>query len=148
MKHFKSLLAFLLLTIPLSSFNDFVDYWTVKLNGNIIYDSNNDKNTGANKIYQFKVQSNKITSNDTIEIQYFKDAPCDCLYNYSIAEYSLDSGRFLGNIYKDQNTSLLQSYKVPLLDILNNNSTEGTFKIVFFAENQDPPRPLCRIDFE
>ena len=40
----KRLIIILLLgfTIPLISFNDFKDFWTVKLNGKLIYDSGKD----------------------------------------------------------------------------------------------------------
>lgn len=111
-----------------------------------MYDSNNDKNTGADKIYHFQVQSSKITSKDTIEIQYFIHAPCACTYSYNISEYKLDSGRYIGETYKEQNTAILQSYKIPLLDIAK-DSRENSFKIVFFFKNQEIPRPLCRLDF-
>ena len=146
MMQLKNIVFFLFWTIPLFSFIEFRDYWTIKINGEIVYDSNNDKNTGADKIYHYRVQSSKITSKDTIEIQYFIHKPCACTYNYNIAQYTLDGGRYIGETNKKQNTSILQSYKISLLDIAK-DSRENSFKIVFFFKNQEPPRPLRRLDF-
>jgi len=146
MRRLKIIVVFLFCTFPLYSFINLKEFWTIKINGKIVYVSNKDKNTGADKIYHYQVQSSKITSADTLEIQYFTGTPCGCVYNYSIGEYALEGERYIGETYKEQNTTILQSYKIPLLNIIKNGS-KNSFKIVFFSENREPPRPLCRLDF-
>lgn len=84
-------LSLLALSVPLSSFTDFVSYWTVKLNGTLIYESS--KDVKATKLHLYSVAAKTITLKDTLEVELFTDSPCgNCIYNYFISEFTSDNG--------------------------------------------------------
>lgn len=136
MKNIISLWTLLLLTLFLMSSFDFMDYWTIKINGKIIYDSS--KDTSYNKKFVYTVSQNRISSQDTLEVEYFTDTPCgDCIYNYFITEYTEKNGEayeVLGTYLNEQKSLGPKSYKKALTD-LTNSGTRGTMKAIFYYQN-------------
>lgn len=138
-----------LLALPFLSFTDFMDYWTVKLNGIIIYDASNDR--GNKPLHLYTVSIKEINVKDTLEVEYFTDSPCgDCIHNYFITEYTNIKGEayeLLGTYLKEQKSFGPKPYKIALRDILNSGSN-GTIKSIQYYTNADrQTRELCRINF-
>lgn len=149
MKRRLSIAIILFLTLPFLSFTDFLDYWTVKLNGKIIYDASSD--SGSKRMHLYTVSIKEINVKDTLEVEYFTDTPCgDCIHNYFITEYTNIKGEayeVLGTYLKEQKSFGPKPYKIALLDILNSGS-KGTIKSIYYYINTDKqPRELCRISF-
>ena len=153
MQSVKRILTFLLLSLPFLSFNDFIDYWTVKLNGKEIYNSLKDKK-GSNysKFFKYEVLKDKILLTDTLEVEYFTDTPCPgCVHYYFISELSEtgnESQQMLGTYLEEQKSLGPRSYKIPLTDILN-CGTNGTIKAIYYYEQRYPSvRLLSTIRFK
>ena len=145
-----SMIAFLFcFTFPLSSFNDFMDYWTVKLNGKLIYDSS--KDTGRS-LFFYTVSFKNVAPKDTLEVEYFTDTPCsDCIHNYFITEYTDINGEaheLLKSYLKEQKSLGPREYKISLLDIINCGSKETIKGIYYYKNGQEHARELCRINIK
>lgn len=138
-----------LLAITFFSFTDFLDYWTVKLNGKVIYDASNDR--GYNRLHLYTVSIKEINVKDTLEVEYFTDSPCyNCIHNYFITEFTNIKGEayeVLGTYLKEQKSFGPKAYKIALTDILNSGSN-GTIKSIHYYVNADKQtHELCRINF-
>jgi hypothetical protein len=143
------ILTLSLITLPLVAYNDFIDYWTIKLNGKLIYNSTDDKK--YQKGFNYSVSIDKITDKDTLEFQYYTDTPCqNCISTYFISEYSEKNGEIselLQTYLKEQKFLGPKSCKISLLDIVNCGA-KGTIKAVFYHETKNAQaKELCRIKF-
>ena len=108
MKRSAIILTVSALSFALMGFNDFMDYWVVKVNGKQVYDSIDDKK--YNKSFSYEVIKSSLTIQDSLEVEYFTDTPCDCIYNYFVTEYSAENGAS-GTFLKEQKTFLPKSFK-------------------------------------
>ena len=135
----------LLFVIPLLSFNDFVDYWTVKVNGKLLYDSSKDQQ--YNKRFEYTVSANAISTKDTLEVQYFTDTPCgNCIYTYFVGEHLKSKGGedVLGTYSKEQKFLGNRAYKIALQELINVGSKE-TAKAIYYYGNSSGAQSLCVI---
>jgi len=148
MKRGITILALLGLSLPFLSFCDFMNYWTVKLNEKVIYDS--EKDTSNNKLHRYTVLEKNIQLKDTLEVQYFTDSPCeDCIHNYFITEFTAGNGEAyeaLGTYLKEQKKFGPKAYKIALHEILT-CGTKGTIKSIYYYQDGGKPKELCRINF-
>jgi hypothetical protein len=132
------------LSFALMGFSDFLDYWVVKVNGKEVYNSNDDKK--YNKSFSYEVIKSSLTIQDSLEVEYFTDTPCECIYNYFVTEYSEENGAS-GTFLKEQKTFLPKSFKVSLLD-LSRLGNQGSVKGIYYYRQDHPfPKELCQIKF-
>jgi hypothetical protein len=125
-------------------------YWTVKLNGQVIYDSNNDEKKPRLHLYAISIKDIQLT--DTLEVEYFTDTPCfDCIHNYFITEFTDIEGEAyapLGTYLKEQKYFGPKAYKIALTDILNCGTKKTIKSVYFYTSIERPPLELCRINFK
>jgi len=149
----RALLSIILLaglTVPLTSFCDFIPFWTVKLNGKVIYDSRNDTSKVESKLYP--ILTKDIAQSDTLEVEYFMDTPCtSCIYSYFISEYEKaeDEGFYkaTGVILNERKYLGPRAYKSSLLDILNCGSKSNVKAIAFYLQGESIVHQLFFISF-
>ncbi|MGC4100208.1 hypothetical protein [Ferruginibacter sp.] len=150
MKTFFSTAIILALSVPLFSFNDFIDYWTVKLNGKLIYDSMDDRK--YNKVHLYTVSIKDIKATDTLEVEYFTDTQCaPCIHTYLISEFTDTDGKadeLMGTYLKEQKFLKPKPYKISLTDVLNCGTPKTIKSIFYYINGTGPIQELCRINFK
>ncbi|MBS1732657.1 MAG: hypothetical protein JST02_05120 [Bacteroidetes bacterium] len=140
------LISFFLCTVPATTY-DFVDYWTVKVNGNTVFDSS--KENKSNSIFTYSVLKSELRVQDSIEVEYFTDTPCpDCIYHYFISEYSHKDGmpyQTLNTFYREAKSLGPRVYKISLLEVAKTGTENSIKAIYYYQESRTSPKELCRV---
>ena len=150
MKNALLLLVTLYLAIPLLSFKDFVDYWVVKVNGKVVYNSSTDKK--YNKAFQYDVAAADLSIKDSIEVTYFTDTPCgDCVYTYFVSEFTQENEKAVTSLHtylKEQRSLGPKAYTIALEDLAH-TGTQGTIKAIYYYQNiNQPASELCYVNIK
>lgn len=147
-----TLLVFVTLcfAMPLLSFKDFIDYWEVKVNGKVVYNSSTEKK--YNTVFQYDVAAGDLSIKDSIEVTYFTDTPCgDCVYTYFVSEFTQEKGKAVTSLHtylKEQRSLGPKAYIIALQDLAH-TGTRGTIKAIYYYQNiNQPATALCYVNIK
>jgi len=144
-------IVILITVASLASFIDFMDYWTVKINGKVVFDSSKDLNRNSNEVFHYTVFLNKLSSSDTIEVNYITDTRCfNCICTYFISEHDERDGFTSNDLHtylREQKSLGEKPYKLSIGDLCN-AGTKGTNKAIYYYANSSAPMELCYIEFK
>ena len=122
----KKLILIFIIVLPLISYADTLDYWSVYLNDSLIGQYNSMSNDNEIEIV---LREQTIDQNDTISIVYGNDHPCiKCEYYYAVKDKNEGV-----KIYVERRNEILQKVFFPLSKLKGfNRSKEFEF---FVFEN-------------
>jgi hypothetical protein len=140
------LLLLVLMALPHLSFRDFLNYWTVKVNGKTVYNSSTSKDKN---LFIYEVDVYNVSPKDSIAVEFFSDSPChDCIHYYFMGEYSSEEGKpylVLSTYLNEQKSFGPAPYKKAIADLLNAGE-KGNFKVIYYYTSERPKAmPLCAI---